>query len=89
LTIVLDELAPIKTKSIKFQGFTPWYISEIKAAKRLCRKYEKKWRKTNLTIYKDMYKMQCHKYNKLLKNTKKKYVKSLITNNVSNKKKLF
>ena len=43
---VFDQHAPTKTRIVKDRRYAPWYSSEIIAAKKIMRKFERKWKKT-------------------------------------------
>ena len=87
---VHNEIAPVTTKTRTVRPHTAvWYNKDIKASKQLCKKYEIKWRKSGLTVNKQIYKNLCCKFNKLLKLAKSAYIQSIINDNTSNRKRLF
>jgi hypothetical protein len=47
LNSILDQYAPLKTKTVTKRPIVPWFNEQVKAAKRQRRKAEKKWRRTN------------------------------------------
>ncbi|KAK6168755.1 hypothetical protein SNE40_019939 [Patella caerulea] len=54
----LDKLVPEKTKIFKLRSNSAWFNNEILEAKRAHNKAERIWRKTKLTIHKQIYKNQ-------------------------------
>ena len=86
---LIDKHAPLKTKSINLRPKAPWMNDEIFKEKKLKRKYERKWRLTKLNADKINYKDQKKKYDKLLKESHKKYLSNLIFENQNNPKTLF
>ena len=70
---VLDKHAPSQTKEIILRPNSPWYSEELRVAKRERRKAERVWRRTNLTIHRDIHKDKCHLYSKLLTQSKQDY----------------
>ena len=42
---LLNDFAPLITKQIQRRKTLPWYLPEIKDAKKLCRKLERLWKK--------------------------------------------
>ena len=52
---LVEQHAPCKTITITERPSTPWYTCEVRHAKTLCRKYERRWQKTGLTIDYDLY----------------------------------
>ena len=48
----LDNMARLVTKSIHFRESQPWYNSNLQTSKRLCRKLERLWKKSKLTVHK-------------------------------------
>ena len=87
---VLNEIAPVTTKTITVRPHSAiWYNKDIKASKQLCRKYERKWRKSGLTVHEQIYKDQCYKFNKLSTVAKSAYTQPIIEDNASDRKQLF
>ena len=64
---LLDRHAPEKTRTITLHPQQPWYTPEIADAKKRRRKLEKQWRRTKLTVHREMFVEA------------KKHVKELIT----------
>ena len=57
LNTILDQHAPTITITITRRD-TPWYTREVRHAKTECRRLERKWRRTRLTIDHEVYKRQ-------------------------------
>lgn len=55
---LIDKHAPGKQTTITIRPQTPWYNADIKQAKQLCRKLERQWRTSGLTVHRDMFKAQ-------------------------------
>ena len=55
LSELLNKHAPLKSINIKVRPDAPWYTGEIKAAKRECRRAERKMRNSGLQVHKDIY----------------------------------
>ena len=75
---ITDKHAPEKTKEVIIRPDSPWYNSTLAKEKRLRRKYEHKYKRTNLAIDKELYCAQRDKYNCLLKTSKQEYYRSKI-----------
>ena len=58
LNSILDQYAPLKTKTVTKRPIVPWFNDQVKAAKRQRRKAEKKRRRTNLNSDLADYKLQ-------------------------------
>ena len=41
---ILDDHAPLKTRTVKLQSEPPWFNDNIRAAKKTRRQLERKWR---------------------------------------------
>ena len=55
---ILDNHAPLKRRSITIRPSNPWYTPEIDTAKKLRKQLERRWRKTNLEIDRQLFKSQ-------------------------------
>ncbi len=47
----LDTLAPLKSRSVSFVRSALWYHDALRAMKALCRKMERRWRMSGLTVH--------------------------------------
>ena len=73
---VLDKHAPPSLRKVITHSSSPWFESiryELFIAKRERRQAERKWRNTNLTIFKDLYGQAKHKASKLVHTAKCKF----------------
>ena len=73
LSSIIDKHAPLKSKNIVLRPNTEWYSDELRAAKRDRRKAERRMRKSNLTVHREMFRDTCLKTNTLLLKCKKDY----------------
>ncbi len=90
VTHILDDIAPVKTKIISGKSKAPWRnVERVKALKRTCRKFERKWRKTKLQADHILYKDLLSKYNKEIKTSRQHYFSQIISENLNNSKFLF
>ena len=55
---ILDEHAPMRTITLKGEVKKPWYDTDIHQARKKRRQLERKYRKTNLEIHRQMFKDQ-------------------------------
>ena len=81
-------MAPLVTKSIHFRESQPWYNSNLRTSKRLCKKFERIWKKSNLTVHKLAFEEQCANFNKLLLKSKS-YILFSIENSIKDTSKLY
>ncbi len=73
----LETVAPIKLKKIREKRAAPWYNSYTHTLKR-------KWRKTNLEVFKIAWKNSMSSYRQALKSAWTKHTRKLIDNNKNN-----
>ena len=66
----LEMLAPLTTKSVVVRRKVPWYTHVVKDQKRKVRKSEKTWRKNRSKENWINLKLECMKYNNILKSSK-------------------
>ena len=79
LTNVLNKHAPTKEKSVVIRPQQPWFSDELHLAKSEKRKAEKLWRRTGLTVHREIFKAEKVKYNNLLASSKASYYNQKIT----------
>ena len=87
-TSLLDKHAPLLTKTITLHPDTPWYNDEIDIAKKKRRHAERTWRKTQLTVHREIFLNEKQNVNNLITSSKQKYYNKLISES-SNQKNLF
>ena len=81
--------APIVYKSVTLRSRAPWFTEEIRSAKKLRRKLERKWRTTKNDLNNRLFVDQCHVANNLVHNAKEIYFSSVIEDNHGNQRVLF
>ena len=76
---IADKHAPLKKKDVIIRPQTPWHTEEIKYEKTVRRKYERQWKKTGLTIHKEMFQQQRNKVTNLIRESKSKHWTEIIS----------
>ena len=66
MTSVLNTFAPIQIKTVSVRPAAPWINIFIKAQKQIRRKAEKLFKKTKLTVHKEIYNNHKNKTSKLI-----------------------
>ena len=87
--LLMHKHVPTKTKSIIIRPNTKWYNSNIRKAKVIKRRLERRFRKSGLTSDKLAYRKQCDYINYLIKDAKIKFFSNKICETKNDKKKLF
>ena len=77
--LYMEKHAPSQTKQLILRPNTEWYTEELYMAKQDRRKSERRMRKTQLTVDKEIYHEKCRNVGKLLFRCKKEY----FTNKIS------
>ncbi|XP_057183270.1 uncharacterized protein LOC130549963 isoform X1 [Triplophysa rosa] len=85
----LDAVAPMKSKKINEKNIAPWYNSTTRALKRETSKLERKWKQTQLEVFKIAWKESANCYKKALKAAKAEHLRNLIETNKNNPRFLF
>lgn len=78
LSELLDKHAPKKSIKVLVRNSAPWYNGDIKSAKRECRRAERRWRNTNLTVHKEIYGSSLKYVTDLIDKAKQSYYGSKI-----------
>ena len=78
LNQLLDIHAPVVNKTVVVHPESPWFNNEIKEAKLARRKAEKRWRKSNLTVDRQIFIEKRETVNTLLQKAKENYYSDLI-----------
>ncbi|MBW8182036.1 hypothetical protein K1T90_13935, partial [Staphylococcus aureus] len=87
---VLDTIAPVKVKMVKDKQKAPWRNDDsVRAQKRECRRAERKWRKSKLHVYYEIYKEKLYVFNQILRRTRERYFSEIIGNRGNNSRVLF
>ncbi|XDV31632.1 hypothetical protein PO909_002599 [Leuciscus waleckii] len=89
LSICLDQLAPIKTKTVSFTHSAPWYTPDLRKMKSRKRQLERLHRKTNLSVHLQAYTDYLEQYKEALKTARSTYYSHLIHSGSTNPKALF
>jgi exonuclease III len=89
LSNLMDKHAPIRTKVFTERPLTPWYNTAITEAKKWRRKCERLYRRTGLTVHKDIYKEARQTVNKMIADAKLSYYNEKIMNGCPDQKSLF
>ena len=86
---LLDKHAPQKKITVTQRPNAPYYTDEIRAEKRKKRKLERQWKRTKLTVHKEMFTTQCKLVSTMLSESKKSHYQNVIQENEGDQKKLF
>jgi len=89
LRTLLDKHAPLKIKTFPVRQMIPWFSDEIEDAKQQRRKLERLWRRTRLTVHRQMYQAQRRLFNDLMHSEKAKYFNDKIATCAGNQSTLF
>ncbi len=74
----LETVAPIKLKKVREKRAAPWYNSYTHSLKKETRILERKWRKTNLEVFRIAWKNSMSSYRQALKTARTEYIRKLI-----------
>ncbi|XP_052464754.1 uncharacterized protein LOC128021527 isoform X1 [Carassius gibelio] len=85
----LEAVAPIKLKKVREKRTVPWYNSNTHSLKKLTRSLERKWRKTNLEVFRIAWKNSMSSYRQALKTARAEHIHKFIENNQNNPRFLF
>jgi hypothetical protein len=86
---ILNQHAPLTTRCVKARSSAPWLTTEIRNARRERRRAERTWRKSMLTVHRDIYiKFRNHVKN-CISVAKKQYFTAKIDSAASSSKQLF
>lgn len=85
LKSIYDDIAPIQTRLVNHRPWAPWYNDALREAKRAKRRMERKYRKSHLTVDKQLFTESCERYNRMLEKYKIDYYKDKIKQADNNK----
>ena len=85
----LDDLLPVRSKTITEHFNCPYYNDEIRAAKQRRRKLEKQWLKSRSDHHRALYVNQCKLVTTLLKKSKAEYYQTKVIECKKDQKALF
>ena len=86
--MALDTVAPFRIKKQK-PTLQPWINNQTNKLKRDYRKAERKWKKSGLEVFRQIWKESLKNYQLTVKQAKQSYYSNLITSNCSNPRVLF
>ncbi len=89
LSNTLETVSPIKLKKVREKRAAPWYNSYTHSLKKETRNLERKWRKTNLEVFRIAWKNSMSSYRQALKAAWTEHIHKLIDNNQNNPRFLF
>ena len=75
---LLDQYAPLTTRSIRDRAPAPWKTEEVREVKRKARRAERKWRKSGLTVDEQIYRNELKNLQHFRNMTRKNYYSSEI-----------
>ena len=85
----LDEYAPLNRVRKNTRSKCKWHNEAIHLAKQERRKLERKWRKSQLEIHRQMYESQRNSVNKLLEESKRDYIRDKLSRASKDPKQLY
>ena len=86
---ILDCHAPEQRRVLTVKSFSPWFNDEIHKEIRIRRATERKWKKSNLTVHKEMFRHQKNRVTNLIASAKCNYYSCKISESGSDPKLLF
>ncbi len=85
----LETVVHIKLKKVREKRAAPWYNIYTHSLKKESRNLERKWRKTNLEVFRIARKNSMSSYRQALKAAKTEHIRKLMDNNQNNPRFLF
>ncbi len=85
----LETVAPIELKKVREKRAAPWYSSYTHSLKKETCILKRKWRKTNLEVFRIAWKNSMSSYRQALKAARTEHIRKLIDNNQNNPRFLF
>mgnify|MGYP001548919928 CR=1 FL=1 len=89
LSTLLDRHAPARNVTIPDRHNADWYTPELRAAKQERRRAEDLWRKSNLKVHEDAFRIKKNDYNYQVREARSKYLQEKIRANANNPRQLF
>ena len=83
---LFDRHAPLTPRRVTNRPSAPWMTDDVKAAKRELRKTERQWRKSRLTVHRQIFVKQRAAYTSCVRAAKKQHYSELISDCTSSKK---
>ena len=82
---ILNKFAPVKDKLITIRPAAPWFNLVVKAQKQVRRKAERMYKKTKLTVHRQIMKFEKNKTIKVINEEKEKYINEKISSSNNSK----
>ena len=79
-----DKHAPLEKRAVSMRQECPWYTSEVHLAKLEKRIAERRWRKSQLTVHREIYVCKKNLLKKTIRHAKADYIKSQIEQKARN-----
>jgi exonuclease III len=79
LSHLLDQHAPVTTKVVTLHPNSPWYTPDVDVAKKDRRKAEQVWRKSKLTVHREIFIEKRKKVNSLIQHAKEDFYSGKIS----------
>lgn len=76
---ILDDVAPLKTRTIVCRPKSEWYNDKIREAKQERRRAERKWRSSGLHVHRGSYIEQRDRTNRMIESAKESHYQTLIS----------
>ena len=86
---ILNKYAPLKTARITIRPIVPWFNDKIYEAQKVRHKHEAVWRKSRLTVHREIYKEARNNVTQLIKEAKTTYYTERIDECGDDQKALF
>ena len=85
----LKKHAPVKTRELTTRPLSPWHTEDNHALRKDEAKTEKQWRRTGLTVHREIYINTKNKLTKEIKKSKRTYLQAQISSSTQSQKTLF
>jgi exonuclease III len=89
LKSLLDLHAPEKSKKVAIRERRPWMTEKIANAKKRRRRFERKWRKSKLTVHREIYEQERDAVKEMIQSEKSHYYNEKVEECEGDQKKLF
>nr|XP_054601584.1 uncharacterized protein LOC129164699 [Nothobranchius furzeri] len=86
---ILDNICPVRTRSVPAVNPTPWFKDSLRSLKRQCRKIERLWKKTHLHVHLLHLKDLLTSFNSAVRDARVSYFSNLVSQSKGNPKVLF
>lgn len=86
---ILDDTAPLVTRSVRLTNPSPWMNDEIYELRRKRRRAEREWKSSNLEVHRLYYKQLTADFNKMVELARAAYFANLISSSMKNPSVLF